>query len=109
MFLIVSKLDRLSRSMLDFASLMQKATREHWGLVALDLGVDTSTPAGEAMAHVLATFAQLRAPPHWPAHQGGNGPRSEGREPSSVGIGRSQPTCGHGSLPNKSQDDRSRQ
>ena len=57
--LIVSKLDRLSRSMLDFASLMQKATREHWGLVALDLGVDTSTPAGEAMAHVLATFAQF--------------------------------------------------
>ncbi len=57
--LVVAKLDRLSRSMLDFAALMQKATREHWGLVALDLGVDTSTPAGEAMANVLCTFAQF--------------------------------------------------
>ena len=57
--LVVAKLDRLSRSMLDFAALMDRATREHWGLVALDLGVDTSTPAGEAMANVLATFAQF--------------------------------------------------
>lgn len=57
--LVVSKLDRLSRSMLDFAGLMDRASREHWALVALDLGVDTSTPAGEAMASVLATFAQL--------------------------------------------------
>src|SRR5438876_9850059 len=28
-------------------------------LVALDCAVDTSTPAGEAMAHVLATFGQF--------------------------------------------------
>jgi len=57
--LVVAKLDRLSRSMLDFAALMDKATRERWALVALDLGVDTSTPAGEAMANVLCTFAQF--------------------------------------------------
>ncbi len=57
--LVVSKLDRLSRSLIDFAGLMQRASREHWALVALDLGVDTSTPAGEAMAAVLATFAQF--------------------------------------------------
>lgn len=57
--LVVAKLDRLSRSMLDFAALMDQATRERWALVALDLGVDTSTPAGEAMASVLATFAQF--------------------------------------------------
>jgi DNA invertase Pin-like site-specific DNA recombinase len=57
--LVVSKLDRLSRSMLDFAALMDRATREHWALVALDLGVDTTTPAGEAMANVMATFAQF--------------------------------------------------
>ena len=30
-----------------------------WNLIALDLGVDTSTPAGEMMASVLATFAQF--------------------------------------------------
>src|ERR1019366_6905619 len=30
-----------------------------WALVALDCAVDTTTPAGEAMANVLATFAQF--------------------------------------------------
>lgn len=38
---------------------MAKAQREGWALVALDCAVDTTTPAGEAMAHVLATFAQF--------------------------------------------------
>ena len=55
--LVVAKLDRLSRSMLDFSKLMAKATREHWALVALDVAVDTSTPSGEAMANMLATSA----------------------------------------------------
>src|SRR6187401_580867 len=57
--LVVAKLDRLSRSMLDFAALMATAQKQHWALVALDCAVDTSTPAGEAMAHVLATFGQF--------------------------------------------------
>jgi DNA invertase Pin-like site-specific DNA recombinase len=57
--LVVAKLDRLSRSMLDFTAIMAKATKQSWALVALDCAVDTTTPAGEAMAHVLATFAQF--------------------------------------------------
>jgi DNA invertase Pin-like site-specific DNA recombinase len=57
--LVVAKLDRLSRSMLDFAALMATAQRQSWALEALDCAVDTSTPAGEAMAHVLATFGQF--------------------------------------------------
>jgi DNA invertase Pin-like site-specific DNA recombinase len=57
--LIVAKLDRLSRSLLDFAGLMDRSRREGWSLVALDLGVDTSSPQGELMASVLATFAQF--------------------------------------------------
>jgi DNA invertase Pin-like site-specific DNA recombinase len=57
--LVVAKLDRLSRSMLDFTAVMAKAQKEGWALVALDCAVDTTTPAGEAMAHVLATFAQF--------------------------------------------------
>jgi DNA invertase Pin-like site-specific DNA recombinase len=56
--LAVSKLDRLSRSLLDFAFLMERARKRGWALIALDLGVDTSTPGGEMMASVLATFAQ---------------------------------------------------
>src|SRR5437899_1394000 len=55
--LMVAKLDRLSRSILDFAGLMKSSPRERWGLVALDLGVDTATPQGEMMANVMATFA----------------------------------------------------
>jgi DNA invertase Pin-like site-specific DNA recombinase len=57
--LVVAKLDRLSRSMLDFTALMATAQKQNWALVALDCAVDTSTPAGEAMAHVLATFGQF--------------------------------------------------
>jgi DNA invertase Pin-like site-specific DNA recombinase len=57
--LAVSKLDRLSRSMVDFAGLMAQATRERWALIALDLGVDTSTPEGEMLANVMASFAQF--------------------------------------------------
>ena len=57
--LVVSKLDRLSRSMLDFAGLMDRSTREGWALVALDLGVDTTTPQGEMVAAVMAVFAQF--------------------------------------------------
>jgi DNA invertase Pin-like site-specific DNA recombinase len=57
--LAVAKLDRLSRSLLDFAALMDRSRRRGWALVALDLGVDTSTPSGEMMASVLAVFAQF--------------------------------------------------
>ena len=57
--LVAAKLDRLSRSMLDFTALMAAAQKEGWALVALDCALDTTTPAGEAMANVLATFAQF--------------------------------------------------
>src|SRR5256714_1695847 len=57
--LVVAKLDRLSRSMLDFTAVMAKASKQGWALVALDCAVDTTTPAGEAMANMLATFAQF--------------------------------------------------
>lgn len=56
--LVVAKLDRLSRSLLDFAGLMETARLEGWAIVALDLGVDMSTPAGEMLSSVLASFAQ---------------------------------------------------
>lgn len=56
--LVVAKLDRLSRSLLDFASLMARAQRNQWNLVALDLGIDLSTPAGEFLASVMASAAQ---------------------------------------------------
>jgi DNA invertase Pin-like site-specific DNA recombinase len=57
--IIVSKLDRLSRSLLDFANLMAQAQKGGFNIIALDLGVDLSTPSGELMANILATFAQF--------------------------------------------------
>jgi DNA invertase Pin-like site-specific DNA recombinase len=45
--------------MIDFTALMAKAQRQGWALVALDCAVDTSTATGEAMANMLATFAQF--------------------------------------------------
>lgn len=56
--MVVAKLDRLSRSLMDFAALMETARSEQWAVVALDLGVDMSTPSGEMLANVLASFAQ---------------------------------------------------
>ncbi len=56
--LVVSKLDRLSRSLLDFAGLMDRAKREGWRLVVLDLAIDTTTASGGLMANVMASFAE---------------------------------------------------
>jgi DNA invertase Pin-like site-specific DNA recombinase len=55
--LVVAKLDRLSRSLVDFAGLLERARREKWAIVALDLGVDTTSGAGELVASVMASVA----------------------------------------------------
>lgn len=57
--LVVAKIDRLSRSLGDFTQLMERSVRKGWALVALDVGVDTTTPNGELMVNVMATFAQF--------------------------------------------------
>lgn len=56
--LVVSKLDRLSRSLLDFANLMATAEREGWQLVVLDVALDTTTPSGALMAHIMSAFSE---------------------------------------------------
>lgn len=56
--LVVAKLDRASRSLFHFAGLVDEARRDGWALVALDIGLDTSTPGGELVANVLAAVAQ---------------------------------------------------
>lgn len=56
--LIVTALDRLSRSVGDFARLLQLADRQGWALNVLDLGVDTSTASGELVANVIMAVAQ---------------------------------------------------
>lgn len=56
--LVVAKLDRLSRSVPDFAGVLELARARRWSLVAIDLGVDTSTPTGELIANVMMSVAQ---------------------------------------------------
>ncbi len=57
--LVVAKLDRLSRSMLDFSTLMEQAQSQGWAIVVLDCDFDMTTPTGELMANMLASFAQF--------------------------------------------------
>jgi DNA invertase Pin-like site-specific DNA recombinase len=52
------RLDRLSRSVADFAGLMDRAERRGWDLHVADLGLDTSTPSGRLVAQVLAATAE---------------------------------------------------
>ena len=56
--LVVAKLDRVSRSVYDLAGLMKRSQEEGWGLVVLDLGLDSTTPAGRLTGHVMAAVAE---------------------------------------------------
>ena len=56
--LFTQRLDRLSRSVADFAALHAQANKQGWTVVCLDIGVDTSTPSGEFMANVMASMSQ---------------------------------------------------
>ncbi|MCK9876626.1 recombinase family protein [Frankia sp. Ag45/Mut15] len=56
--LIAAKVDRISRSTLDFATLLDRAQRSRWALNVLDIGADLTTPAGEMFAQIVAVIAQ---------------------------------------------------
>jgi DNA invertase Pin-like site-specific DNA recombinase len=56
--LIVAKLDRLARSVADFATLVRQAEREGWAILACDLGLDMTTPTGGLLANVTASVAE---------------------------------------------------
>jgi DNA invertase Pin-like site-specific DNA recombinase len=55
---IAAKLDRMSRSVADFADLLTRARKGEWNVIVLDLGVDLASPVGEALANIAATMAQ---------------------------------------------------
>ena len=55
---MVAKLDRLSRSIIDFATLLEEARRLGFNVAALDLGLDLSTPQGGTGSDVIASVAQ---------------------------------------------------
>lgn len=55
---VAAKLDRISRSVVDFGTLLDWFREADATLVALDVGVDTSTPAGRLVANVMASVAE---------------------------------------------------
>ncbi len=56
--LVAAKLDRLSRSVVDFGTLLEWFEDHKAVLVALDLQIDTSTPGGKLVANVFAAVAE---------------------------------------------------
>jgi DNA invertase Pin-like site-specific DNA recombinase len=57
--MLVAKLDRLSRSFLDFATILDGARRKGWALIVVEPDVDLTTPFGAMFAGILATVAQF--------------------------------------------------
>lgn len=55
---VVAKLDRLSRSVVDFGLLVERSRREGWSIVCLDPDLDLTTPNGELLAGLLVCVAQ---------------------------------------------------
>lgn len=56
--LVVHKLDRLTRSVLDLAELLAWSVRVGVRLIFLDLGIDTGTPNGRLVATIMSGVAE---------------------------------------------------
>ena len=56
--LLAVRLDRVSRSVADFAGLLDRAKRRGWRVVLMSPNLDTEDPAGKFTAHVLAAAAE---------------------------------------------------
>jgi DNA invertase Pin-like site-specific DNA recombinase len=56
--LLAAKLDRLSRSLIEFLGLVKRAQDNGWNLVVLDRDLDMTTSQGRLLANILASFAE---------------------------------------------------
>lgn len=78
--LVVWKLDRLSRSLKDVLSLMERINQAGAGFRSLTEAIDTTTPAGRMMMQIVATFAEFeRAMLRERTRKGLDQARSQGR------------------------------
>lgn len=55
--LVISRLDRMARSVLDLASIADKLHRKDVNLKVINQGIDTSTSEGKLLFGILSTFA----------------------------------------------------
>ena len=58
-FIVVYRLDRISRSVSDFSGLMDMFQDTKTNFISINEKFDTSTPMGRAMINIAAVFAQL--------------------------------------------------
>ncbi|WP_313249562.1 recombinase family protein [Stenotrophomonas acidaminiphila] len=59
--LVVSRLDRIARSVIDLAKIADLLKRKGVSLQVLDQGLDTSTSEGKLMFNLLGAFAEFEA------------------------------------------------
>lgn len=57
--LIVTRIDRLARSIADLSNIVAKLEKKDVHLKAIDQPIDTSTPAGRAFLQMLGVFAEF--------------------------------------------------
>ncbi|WP_117140719.1 recombinase family protein [Pseudomonas amygdali] len=78
--LVVWKLDRLSRSLKDLLTLLEKVQGAGAGFRSLTEAIDTTTPAGRMMMQIVGSFAEFeRAMLRERTHNGLLAARAEGR------------------------------
>jgi DNA invertase Pin-like site-specific DNA recombinase len=78
--LLVWKLDRLSRSLRDVLTIMERVQEKKAGFRSLTEAVDTTTPAGRMMMQMVGAFAEFeRAMLKERTHAGLEAARKEGR------------------------------
>lgn len=58
-YVIVFKIDRISRSLTDFLSMHEEFTKHGASFISLQENFNTSTPIGEAMQKILLIFAEM--------------------------------------------------
>ncbi len=58
-YLVCYRLDRISRSISDFATLFEDLNKKSIAFLCIKENFDTSTPMGKAMLYITSVFAQL--------------------------------------------------
>ncbi len=81
------KLDRLARSVRHLTTLAAEFEALGIGLVVLDQAIDTTTPSGRLLFHVLGAIAEFGAGPHPRAHCSGHEGRQKTRKEDRAATG----------------------
>lgn len=56
---VVTRLDRLARSVLDLTQIVREMAGKRVDLVVLDQAIDTTSPTGRLLFHVLASIGEF--------------------------------------------------